>query len=78
MTARAILSGDTRHVTLSRATWSETFPTEALPRRLAFYRSLRDAPPPKDRVQGNGHHYAPTVAALEKVEKVAKALGVMG
>lgn len=77
MTARAILSADTRSVTLARATWSEVFPVERLPAKLRFYRGLRDAPPPKDRVKGNGHHYAPTVTALEKVEKVARALGAL-
>lgn len=77
MTARATLSADTRHVTLTRASWAETFPTEALPRRLRFYRALRDAPPPKDRASGHGESYAPTVTALEKVEKVARALGAV-
>lgn len=77
MTARATLSADARTVTLMRDTWSETFPVATLPKRLSFYRRLRDAPAPKDRDKGHGHHYAPTVTALEKVEKVARALGVL-
>lgn len=77
MTARATLSADARTVTLARTAWSESFPVTALPARLTFYRRLRDAPPPKDRVTGHGHHFAPTVTALEKVEKVARALGVL-
>lgn len=77
MNARATLSGDTRTVTLALRAWSEVFPVERLPSRLRFYRALRDAPPPKDRVKGYRHTYAPTVTALEKVEKVARALGAL-
>lgn len=77
MTARATLSPDLSTVTLARITWSETFPVARLPSKLRFYRALRDAPPPKDRAKGHGHCYAPTVTALEKVEKIAKALGAL-
>lgn len=77
MTARATLSADARSVTLALRAWSEVFPVERLPARLRFYRALRDAPPPNDRARGYGHCFAPTVAALEKVEKVAKALGAL-
>lgn len=77
MTARATLSADTRSVTLASGPWSQTFPTARLPGVLRFYRTLRDAPPPKDRAHGHGHCYAPTVTALEKVEKVARALGAV-
>lgn len=47
--------------TSTLSAWSGTYPVDALPRQLKFYRQLRD--------RKNGayaQHYAPTVRALEE------------
>jgi len=72
----ATLSADRATVTMQGAKWSTTFPRNRLAEKLAFYRSLRDrggkgGPGPYARF------YEPSVKALERVEKIAKALGVM-
>ena len=54
-------SEDGHSFTITLSLWSGTYPLDALPRQLKFYRHLRD--------RKNGayaKHYEPTVRALEK------------
>ncbi|KGM50634.1 hypothetical protein [Pseudooceanicola atlanticus] len=68
----ATLTGSTVRLTLH--TWSETFPLELLPSRIALYRGLRDR-------DGGAYAaiYEPTVAALEDLEQGdSKSVGTSG
>jgi len=54
-------SEDGQSFTITKSAWSGTYPIDALPRQLKFYRQLRD--------RKNGayaQHYQPTVEALEE------------
>lgn len=70
MTARlpplASLDAGAGRVTLRDGLWSETFPLERLPAKLAFYQQMARKYP-----RGN---YAATAAALEAVAAEAAAL----
>ncbi|MBV7408741.1 hypothetical protein [Maritimibacter sp. DP1N21-5] len=60
--ARAFLSGDRKRVTLKLKAWSETFPVESLPGRIALYRGLAA------RLNGRfAATYQPTADALARV-----------
>jgi hypothetical protein len=76
---KATLSPNGKTVHLSRGDWAEAFPVQRLASRLAFYRGLRDRRPVKE-MAGRNHDwpgvYGPVVAALERVEKLAKVMGV--
>lgn len=70
----ATLSVDGQTVTLRAGAWSETFPVDLLPRRIAFYRSLCETPVAKGRPPAprrTARFYAPTLAALERAAKLA-------
>ena len=63
MTAKPVVeaSADGQSFTITKSAWSGTYPIDALPRQLKFYRQLRD--------RKNGayaQHYGPTVRALEE------------
>lgn len=54
-------SADGQSFTITLSAWSGTYPVDALPDQLKFYRRLRD--------RKNGayaQHYEPTVRALEE------------
>jgi len=54
-------SEDGQSFTITKSAWWGTYPIDALPRQLKFYRQLRD--------RKNGayaQHYEPTVRALEE------------
>ena len=54
-------SEDGQSFTITQSAWSGTYPLDALPRQLKFYRYLRD------RKQGAyAKHYELTVRALEE------------
>lgn len=54
-------SADGQSFTITLSAWSGTYPLDALPRQLKFYRQLRD------RMNGTyAQHYGPTVRALEE------------
>lgn len=66
MTSEAVVeaSEDGQSFTITHGAWSGTYPVDALPRQLKFYRQLRD--------RKNGayaQHYQPTVRALEEFAK---------
>jgi hypothetical protein len=76
---KATLSPDGKVVHLSRGDWSETFPVQHLGFRLAFYRSLRDrtaTAETKGRKYDWPGIYGPMVTAIERVERLAKVMGV--
>jgi hypothetical protein len=76
---RASLSADGKVVLLSRGRWSEVFSVTHLRTRLVFYRGMRDRKGGgelKGRTYDWPGIYGPVVVALERVEKVAKAMGV--
>lgn len=81
MKKSATLSADGLTVTHRGGSWSITFPVADLPRWLEFYRGLRDRLAPRDRngkVTGSGPYaafYEADVAALERVQKMAKVMG---
>lgn len=70
---RVYLSGDARRVQLGAPPgWSERFPVEMLPGKLAFYKGLRD------RKGGQfARFYAETVEQLEKAVAKARAAGTL-
>ena len=72
MVARARLSADGLTVSLSTGRWSMSFPVERLPQQIRFYTDLRDRPH-KDRPEAAPFEafYAPTVDALERIQRVA-------
>lgn len=73
---RATLAANGQTVTMTSRGWSETFPIGAIPSRLAFYRRLRDRGGKDGKRGPYAAHYEPSIAALEKVEKMVAVLGV--
>lgn len=66
MTGKPVVAAavDGQSFTITHGAWSSTYPIDALPRQLKFYRQLRD--------RKNGayaQHYQPTVEALEEFAK---------
>jgi hypothetical protein len=60
-------SADGQSFTITQSAWSGTYPLDALPRQLKFYRYLRD------RKKGAyAQFYAPTVRALEAFARQMK------
>lgn len=51
-------------ITLTVTLWSETFPVDRLPSKLALYRSLRDG-----KGKNSVKAYEPTVRALEAIQR---------
>lgn len=62
---RATVAPDGRTITLTRASWSETFAADQLPGRIALYETLRDR-----RGGAYAQHHEPTVRALRAAAKV--------
>ena len=71
----ATLSADRGSITMRAGDWSHTIPAAELPRWLAFYRALKTRGG-KGRGEPGPYaaHYAGPIAALERVEKVIKAM----
>ena len=67
--ATATLSADRQTVTLRKGSWSDTFPAARLPGMIGFYRGMAL------KHTRQAHHYTPTVAALERVQKMLAVLG---
>ena len=65
----AIVTADGQHVNLRGKLWSETIPIAQLPDRIRLYEGLRDR---KDGAYAK--HYAPTVIALQKAQKLHATL----
>lgn len=65
MSLTATITADFNHIALRGLYWSETFPADRLPEKIAFYEGLRDR-------KGGAHaaHYAPTVDQLKRVQKI--------
>lgn len=71
----ARLSADGKTVVLSGGGWSDTFEISNLTSQLAFYRGLRDRGGKAGYPGPYAAHYEPTIKALERVEKIARAMG---
>lgn len=66
---KATITPDARHVDLRGKHWSETFPVERLPEKIALYESLRDR-----KGGAYARHYAPTVRSLRAAQKIHQTL----
>lgn len=75
MKARLLADGAT--VELFKNGYSDRFPLSLLPQRLTFYRSMRDRQPTRE-MHGRSYPwaaiYGQTVEALERVQKISKAM----
>ena len=71
----AAVSPDLATITLKGRAWSATFPSADLPNQLRFYRALRDRGAKSGQTGQYAKHYQPTVAALEKAEKLLRVMG---
>lgn len=65
MSISATITADFAHVALRGRLWSETFPIDRLPAKIAFYEGLRDR-----KGGAYAEHYEPTVRALRRAQKV--------
>lgn len=65
MSISATITADFAHVALRGRQWSETFPIDRLPAKIAFYEGLRDR-----KGGAYAEHYAPTVDELRRAQKV--------
>lgn len=67
---KAIMSADRSTITMrGKSGWRQSFPAADLPRKLAFYRALRDRGGRARGVPGPyAQHYEPAIKALERLQ----------
>ena len=75
----ATLSADRATVTMKGRQWSMTIPVADLPKWQRFYRGMWErGGKGKGQPGPYARFYEPSVKALERVEKIMKAMGVQG